>query len=73
MLILPETSAQDTIGIQKRITELFGPTLERYQEVGLAIGFGIAESEGKSIEEIMQVADDHLYRNKEAMKRMISV
>lgn len=73
ILILPKTSSVDTQVIQNRIIDLFKPTMERYKEVELNIGFGIAESGGKSIEEVIQIADDHLYKNKEEMKRMIIV
>lgn len=73
MLILSDTGEAETKIIQGRIIELFKPTMTKYKDVGLDIGFGIAESGNKSIEDIMQIADDHLYKNKEEMKKLISV
>ena len=73
MLILSDIGEAETKIIQNRIIELFKPTMHKYKDVGLDIGFGIAESADKSIEDIMQIADDHLYKNKEEMKKMISV
>lgn len=73
MLILLDVTEVETKIIQNRIIELFTPTMLRYKDVSLDIGFGIAESGDKSLEEIMQIADDHLYKNKEEMKKMISV
>ncbi|MDH8679502.1 GGDEF domain-containing protein [Fusibacter bizertensis] len=70
ILILPDTSVQDVESIKNRINELFSDTMSVYKSVGLAISFGVANSVGKSIDEIMQQADDHLYKNKEESKRV---
>lgn len=73
ILVLPETDVQDVSVIQSRIKDFFKPISEKYAHVGLSISFGVATSEGKSIEEIMQMADDHLYKNKNALKSMVTL
>lgn len=72
ILILPDTSAQDVTGIIQRIIDLFSPVLERYKEVQLSVGFGIAESGGRDIESILQQADDHLYSDKALSKQKVA-
>lgn len=69
VIVLPETMAQDTEIIKNRIISLFSETLKKYENIGLSISFGVATSQGKSIEEIMQQADDHLYKNKMELKK----
>lgn len=71
IVILPDTNLDETIALQKRITKLFEPTMTQYASVGLSIGFGVADSHGKTIEEVLQQADDHLYKNKEAVKNSV--
>ena len=71
IVILPDTNLDETIALQKRITKLFEPTMTQYSSVGLSIGFGVADSQGKTIEEVLQQADDHLYKNKEAVKNSV--
>lgn len=73
ILVLPETETRDVSVIQNRIEDFFKPICEKYVDVGLSISFGVATSEGKSIEEIMQMADDHLYKNKNALKNMVTL
>ena len=73
IVILPDTNIDETLTLQKRITKMFEDTMETYKSVGLSIGFGIADSKGKTIEEVMQQADDHLYKNKEATKKTATV
>lgn len=68
ILVLPDTEIKDVAVIQSRILEYFTPIAEKYSDLGLSISFGIANSAGKSLEEIMQMADDHLYKNKKALK-----
>lgn len=70
ILILPDTTVDDVEVIKARIKKIFEATLADYKSVGLDISFGIANSYGKSIDEIMQQADDHLYKNKEEFKRV---
>ncbi|GAB6108038.1 GGDEF domain-containing protein [Fusibacter bizertensis] len=70
ILILPDTTVEDVEVIKLRIRKMFETTLAKYKSVDLDICFGIANSSGKSIEEIMQQADDHLYKNKEEFKRI---
>ncbi len=70
ILILPDTNVEDVEFVKSRILEMFEPTLIKFKSVGLDVSFGIANSTGKSLEEIMQQADDHLYKNKEESKRV---
>lgn len=71
MLILPDTSENEVAGIIKRIIDLFSPVLEQYQDIGLSVGFGVAESGGRDIESILQQADDHLYSDKALSKQRV--
>jgi diguanylate cyclase (GGDEF)-like protein len=68
VVLLPETTLEDVPVIQERINALFGPVMEKYKSVGLSISFGAAYNKGQTIEEILQQADDHLYKNKAASK-----
>lgn len=68
MLILPDTDYEGIESIKNRIDELFFETVKKYESVHLSVGYGIAMSEGRSIEEVIQQADDHLYRNKAELK-----
>jgi len=69
IIVLPDTSENDAEVIKKRIMDLFADTLEKYKSVGLSISFGISINKDKTIEEMMQQADDHLYKNKEKLKQ----
>lgn len=69
VIVLVNAHTQDVEIIQNRIDALFMPTMLKYKDIGLSVGYGIAESNGLDIETIMQIADDHLYRNKEEIKK----
>ncbi len=69
IIVLMNTKGLDAEIVQKRIEILFLPMMEKYKDIGLSVGYGVAESTGLTIEEIMQVADDHLYKNKAAIKK----
>jgi len=68
VIVLFNSKESDVEIVQKRIDVLFLPVMENYKDTGLSVGYGVAESNGRDIEVIMQVADDHLYKNKEALK-----
>lgn len=68
VVLLPDTPLGDIPVIQERINSLFGPVMDKYKSVGLSISFGAAYNKGQTIEEILQQADDHLYKNKAASK-----
>lgn len=68
IIVLLNTKESDVEIVQKRIETLFLPIMEKYKDTGLSVGYGTADSCGRDIDVIMQVADDHLYRNKEAHK-----
>ena len=70
VIVLPETTEKDTEIIKSRIIDLFSETLKKYESINLSISFGIATSQGKSIEEVMQHADDHLYKSKSELKKI---
>lgn len=50
--------------VKERIDEIFSDFAKEFAEADLSIGIGVAESKGHSIEEIIRLADDHLYREK---------
>lgn len=68
IIVLFNTKESDVEIVQKRIESLFLPVMEKFKDTGLSVGYGTAESSGRDIDVIMQEADDHLYRNKEALK-----
>lgn len=68
VVLLPDTQLDDIPVIQERINGLFAPIIEKYKAVGLSISFGAAHNKGQTIEEILQQADDHLYKNKAETK-----
>ena len=68
IIVLFNIKVSDIEIVQKRIETLFLPVMEKYKDTGLSVGYGTAESSGRDIDMIMQEADDHLYRNKEALK-----
>ncbi|OJV66422.1 MAG: hypothetical protein BGO41_03040 [Clostridiales bacterium 38-18] len=68
MLILPNTDYEGIESIKARIDDLFQETVNKYETIQLSVGYGIAKSEGRTLEEVIQQADDHLYRNKAELK-----
>jgi PleD family two-component response regulator len=41
----------------------------RLADIQLSVSIGIAENDGLGIQEIIKMADDHLYKKKNAMKK----
>lgn len=69
IVLLPDTDYQQATMISNRIIEAFMPTAERYPDIGLALAVGITQNNDLSIDQMIQVADDHLYKNKRALKK----
>ncbi|HSN65281.1 MAG TPA: GGDEF domain-containing protein [Fusibacter sp.] len=69
IIVLFNTKGSEVEIVKNRIDALFMPIMEKYKDTGLSVGYGIAESNGLDIETIMQIADNHLYKNKEVIKK----
>lgn len=70
ILVLPNTNAIEAQLVADRINEAFSPLALKYYEEGLSLGIAVATYNGQTIEEMIQQADDHLYKTKRAMKGM---
>lgn len=68
VLVLMDADLNTADAVISRITENFTPVQTKYEELCLSIGFGTAVSNGKSLGEIMKIADLNLYRNKSDKK-----
>lgn len=69
ILVLSGTDRKQAQLIEERIHKLFEPLAIRFADVELSVSIGIAENEGLAIQEIIKMADDHLYKNKNAKKK----
>lgn len=69
ILVLPGTDRKQAQLVEERIHKLFEPLSNRFADTQLSVSIGIAENEGLSIKEIIKMADDHLYKKKNAMKK----
>lgn len=69
IVLLPDTDYQQATMISHRIVEAFIPTAEHYSDIGLALAVGITQNNDLDIDQMIQVADDHLYKNKRELKK----
>lgn len=69
IVLLPDTDYQQATMISNRIIEAFSPTAETYADIGLALAIGITQNNDLDIDQMIQVADDHLYKNKRELKK----
>lgn len=68
ILVLPNTSAVDAQLVADRIREAFTPIANQYSHEGLSLGIAVATYNGQTIDDMIQLVDDHLYNAKRAMK-----
>ena len=71
ILVLASTDRKQAQVVEERIQKLFEPLAIRFSDVQLSVGIGIAENEGLAIREMIKIADDHLYKQKNEMKKSI--
>ena len=64
MVILPETKIPDAVAFCERIEEKFLQISKKYPEVDFSITHGIANSKEKTVKEIINLADEQLYKRK---------
>lgn len=69
ILLLPDTDYEQANMVANRILEAFQPICNKYADTGLSLGIGITENHNLDIDEMIQVADDHLYKNKRECKQ----
>lgn len=69
IVLLPDTDYPQATMISNRIIEAFAPTAEQYADIGLALAVGITQNNDLDIDQMIQVADDHLYKNKRELKK----
>ncbi len=69
IVLLPDTDYEQATMISNRIIEAFRPTAETYKDIGLALAIGITQNNDLDIDQMIQVADDHLYKNKRDIKK----
>lgn len=69
ILVLSSTDRKQAHVVEERIHKMFEPLSVRFSDVKLSVSIGIAENEGLAIQEIIKMADDHLYKKKKAMKK----
>lgn len=69
IVLLPDTDYEQATMISNRIIEAFRPTAKTYSDIGLSLAVGITQNNDLSIDEMIQVADDHLYKNKRDIKK----
>jgi len=62
--ILPNTSKQDAIAHIERMEEIFKDYAQKYVDQGFAVGLGYTDSKDKTLEEVIQMADQLLYEDK---------
>lgn len=71
ILVLSGTDRKQAQVVEERIQKLFEPLAVRFADVQLSVGIGIAENQGLTIQEMIKMADDHLYKRKKAMKNNV--
>jgi len=64
MVILPETKVSEALAFCERIEEKFLQISKRYPKVDFSIAHGIANSNEKTVKEIINLADEQLYNRK---------
>lgn len=64
LVFLQDADLEIAKQVKERIYVSFMEYAKAYKEVDLSIGIGMAESKGHRIEEIIRLADDHLYKEK---------
>ncbi len=69
IVLLPDTDYGQANMIAHRITDAFKTTTDTYSDIGLALAIGITENNDLDINQMIQVADDHLYKNKRDLKK----
>lgn len=68
IIILPDTTLEQAKSNMKRMQEEFNAYSQKYKDANLSVGFGVADSKDKTLDEIIQLADDALYKNKREIK-----
>lgn len=64
VLVLPKTSARDTIHIANHIKELTSKEIVSNIELSISYGYDTKENSDQSISEIVVNAEDHMYKHK---------
>lgn len=76
LIFLPETAEEEAVGVARRIQSKLADTKVAYKnnllEVRMTMGLAVARP-GRSIEELLQLADEALYRGKRAGKDRIEL
>ena len=64
LLVLPKENKDSSFLVRDRIIDNFMPLYKKYKDINLEVGIGIAESGNYTIDEIIKIADDELYKDK---------
>lgn len=71
ILILQASTEADAHQVEVRINELFAASMKKYNDLDFSVGFGYANSNTGTIDDIIRKADDLLYKNKEMTKQKL--
>lgn len=69
IVILPDTTQIEAKSQMERLEEIFKVYSEQYEVLGFSVGLGYASSKGKTLEEVITIADQRLYAHKEQTKK----
>lgn len=68
IMILPETDISEAQKYVERMEVKLKSCLSQYQDLEIEAGFGVTDSQGKSLDEIISMADKLLYSDKNSRK-----
>lgn len=71
IIILPKTDEISARHNIERMNEMFADYSRKYTDTDFSVGFGVADSKGKSLDEIFRLADDSLYQKKSEQKKAV--
>lgn len=72
LLLLMDTNEEGITLVENRIKDLFHPICLKYPTIPLSVSFGKATCSSETADEVIKLADDVLYNNKDASKKRVA-
>lgn len=68
IIILPKTSYQEALKNMDRLNQAFNAYAVQYNHANFSVGFGVADSLDKTLDQMFKIADQALYERKNSQK-----
>ncbi len=69
VIVLPETSKEIANALVERLKQSYEEYCKKYHEIQFSVAVGYEDSKGKSLEELYQLADELMYKEKKKQKQ----